>query len=446
MVRHLMKGRISMNLKELEIVRILTEVKDKRLKQSKAARKLGISPRHLRRLLRRFRLEGPKGVISKKIGRFSNRGLSQEKKAKIIAFCGKKEHCDFGPTLTQEYLQENGILTVSVTAVRNVMIENGLWNPNKIRELKIHPLRPRRPRMGELIQLDGSEHDWFEGRGPRCTLLVFVDDATSKTMHLKFVKSENTFDYFDATREYILKYGKPEAFYPDKHSVFRVNQEDALSGDGRTQFGRALDELGIELICANSPQAKGRVERRNRDFQNRLIKAMRVAKISDTEAANAFLPSFLDKFNQKFAKAPIDPHDAHKHLLPTQDLDRIFCLKYTRQLSKNLTLQYNNVIYQVFTDRSEYILRKAKVTVSEQKDGTVSIEYRGKKLVTQPYHNIQARAPVVSGKELMAKLAETAAAKKSRKQNSSHPWKRGPRGFSRKISGEDLSLEKVLNN
>lgn len=425
-----MEERMSISSKELKRLEVLTDVKERHLKQSKGARILGISPRQFRRLLRRFRAEGPKGVISKKVGARGNRGLSLEKKDLILDFYKQADHHDFGPTLTQEYLAESGAPIISVTAIRNVMIQNGLWHPKEIRELKVHPLRPRRSRIGELIQLDGSEHDWFEGRGPRCTLLVFIDDATSETLHLKFVKSENMFDYFEATREYIEKHGRPEAFYPDKHGVFRVNHEGALSGDGRTQFGRAMEELEIELICANSPQAKGRVERRNRDFQNRLIKAMRIAKICNIEAANVFLPSFLHKFNQKFAKAPLDPQNAHRPLLSTQNLDRIFCLKDTRQLSKNLTLQYNNVIYQVFADKREYTLRKARVTVLETKDGAVTIEHRGKPLTVQPYHKMQARAEEVSGKELMAKLADKAAARY--KPSRKHPWKRGRRGFSKR--------------
>jgi hypothetical protein len=425
-----MEERMSISSKELKRFEVLTDVKERRLKQSKGARILGISTRQFRRLLREFRAKGPKGVISKKVGARGNRGLSPEKKDLILDFHKQADHHDFGPTLTQEYLAERGSPIISVTAIRNVMIQNGLWHPKEIRELKVHPLRPRRSRMGELIQLDGSEHDWFEGRGPRCTLLVFIDDATSETFHLKFVKSENTFDYFEVTREYIEKHGRPEAFYPDKHGVFRVNHEGALSGDGRTQFGRAMEELEIELICANSPQAKGRVERRNRDFQNRLIKAMRIAKICNIEAANVFLPSFLHKFNQKFAKAPLDPQNAHRPLLPTQNLDRIFCLKETRQLSKNLTLQYNNVIYQVFADKREYMLRKARVTVLETKDGAVTIEHRGKPLTVQPYHKMQARAEEVSGKELMAKLADKAEARY--KPSHKHPWKRGRRGFSKR--------------
>ena len=259
-----------MNKNELDRIPVFEALLEKRIKTSKASKLLGLSVRQVKRLKKRFKAEGPGGLVSKKVGNCGNRRLPQDQKDLVLSFLGHENHKDFGPILTHEYLLEKGCLTISVTSVRNIMIQNGLWASKRARKTKIHHLRPRRSKMGELIQLDGSEHDWFEGRGLRCTLLVFIDDATSETLHLKFVKSENTFDYFEATREYVEKCGRPEAFYPDKHGVFRVNHEGALSGDGRTQFGRAMDELGIELICANSPQAKGRVERRNRDFQNRL--------------------------------------------------------------------------------------------------------------------------------------------------------------------------------
>ena len=203
-----------------------------------------------------------------------------------------------------------------------------------------------------------------------------------------------------------------------------------MIGDGRTQFGRAMDELDIKLICANTPQAKGRVERRNRDFQNRLIKAMRIAKISNIEAANAFLPSFLKKFNQKFAKAPNDPNNAHRPLLSSHNLDRIFCVKQSRRLSRNLTLQYENVIYQVIADRREYQLRKAVVTVLKTQDDAVTIEHRGKSLTAVPYHQMQARTEVVSAKELIDALQSKP--KKGRYHpDTRHPWKRGRRVFSK---------------
>ena len=422
-----MEGRICMSNKDLYRCKILNEMIENRINISKTAERLGLSVRQTIRLKNKFNKEGPKGLISKKVGVPSNNQVPQAQKDLVLAFLGQENHKDFGPTLAHEYLAKEGALKASVSSVRSIMIQNGLWRPNELSKKKIHRLRPRRPRKGELIQLDGSEHDWFEGRGSRCTLLVYIDDATSETMHLKFVKSENLWDYFQATKEYIEKHGKPEAFYPDKHSVFRVNKEGALSGTGLTQFGRAMKELEIELICANSPQAKGRVERRNRDFQNRLVKAMRLAKICNIEAANAFLPAFLEDFNQRFAKVPQDPTNAHKALSETQDLDRILCIKQTRHLSKNLTLQHKNIIYQIIAEKLEYTLRKAEVTVLEFKDGSVRIEYKGKRLTVKPYHKMLARTEVVSAKELPIVFEE----KKQRSSPSKrHPWKRGKRGFS----------------
>ena len=426
-----MEARIFMSTRDLERLEVLNRIKEKRLRQSIAAQILDISPRQVRRLLRRLDAEGPKGLVSKRVGAPSNNQLSKELKDRILGFFKDADHYDFGPTLACEYLTESSIGRFSISSVRNTMIQHGIWHPKEIRKLKVHPLRPRRNKVGELIQLDGSEHDWFEGRGSRCTLLVFIDDATSETLHLKFVKSENTIDNMEATKEYIEKHGRPEAYYPDKHGVFRVNHVGALTGDGRTQFGRAMAELDVKLICANTPQAKGRVERRNRDFQNRLIKAMRIAKISNIEAANAFLPSFLKKFNQQFAKMPKDPINAHKPILPSHNLDRIFCIKETRRLSKNLTLQYDNVIYQVIADRREYVLRKAEVLVLKTKDGAVSIEHCGKALTVVPYHQMQARAEVVSAKELIDELAQPVQPRY--RPNRRHPWKRGRRGFSRTL-------------
>lgn len=425
-----MKERIQMSQNDLNRLEILTKIKERRLTQTEGARILGITSRQIRRLSHKMSTLGPRGIVSKKVGAPSNHRLPSWKKDLIVDFFRDDKHWDFGPTLAHEYLMEHGCPKISVSTVRAVMIENGLWHPKQKRISKVHPLRERRPKKGELIQLDGSEHDWFEGRGPRCTLLVFIDDATSETMHLKFVKSENLFDYFSATREYIETHGRPEALYPDKHAVFRVNREGALSGTGLTQFGRAMKELDIKLICANTPQAKGRVERRNRDFQNRLIKAMRLVSISNIETANAFLPLFLEQFNKKFAKAPKDPINAHRPLLPAQNLDRIFCIKNKRQLSKNLTLQYDNVIYQILADRREYTLRQAEVEILEKRDGNISIEHRGKELTAAAYHKMQARTEEVSAKELITKLVKTAPSKDRYRPGRKHPWKSGPRGYS----------------
>jgi len=225
-----MERRMYMNQNELDRIQVFQDLLEKRLKTSKAAKLLGLSPRQVKRLKKRFVAEGAKGLISKKVGARGGRQVPEEQKKLVLDFLHHKDHWDFGPTLAHEYLVEAGSLTISISTVRSIMFQNGLWSPKKVRKQKVYALRPRRPRRGELVQLDGSEHDWFEGRGSRCTLLVYVDDATSETLQLKFVKSENTFDYFQATQEYIEKCGRPEAFYPDKHSVFKVNHPAALSG------------------------------------------------------------------------------------------------------------------------------------------------------------------------------------------------------------------------
>lgn len=421
-----MKGRMYMSIKEIDRVRIVERVCKGEMRLSKAAEALDISLRQVKRLKKKYKEEGLPGLLSKKVGAPSNNRLSQEKVNLVLNFLNREEHRDFGPILVHEYLREEcseGFMSAS--SVRAIMIRYGLWASKQNKSKKIYRLRQRRAQKGELLQLDGSEHAWFEDRGSRCTLIVFVDDATSEVPHLKFVKSENTWDYLDVTREYIEKHGRPCALYPDKHSVFRINREGAISGTGQTQFTRVMEELGIKVICANSPQAKGRVERRNRDFQNRLVKAMRLEKISTIEAGNAFLPAFLAGFNNKFAKAPKNPIDAHKPLPEDKDLDKIFRLKYTRRISKSLTLQFKGVLYQIYADRMEYTLRKTEVTVLEDRDGKVSFEQKGKKLKAVPYDEMEAPVEVVGSKELSTALNEPK--KKRHKPGSRHPWKRFPK-------------------
>src|SRR2546421_10629445 len=200
--------------------------------------------------------------------------------------------------------------------------------------------RHRREHSGELVQIDGSEHRWFEDRAAACTLLVFVDDATSRLMELRFVASESTFAYFEALKAYLRRHGKPVALYSDKHSIFRVSNENAASGNGMTQFGRALSELNIEILCANTSQAKGRVERAHHTLQDRLVKELRLAGISTIEAANAFLPSFVANYNGRFAKPAARDQDFHRSVDPRQDLDQILCWRELRQVSHQLVVTF----------------------------------------------------------------------------------------------------------
>ena len=271
---------------ELGRLEVLRDLDQRRLTTAAAAQLLGLERRQVFRLLRRYRAEGAAGLISKRRGRPGNRGKPEEFRTKALAII-RERYWDFGPTLAAEKLGELHGIVLGRETLRLWMIEAGLWLDRKQRLKRVHQPRHRRECAGELVQVDGCEHWWFEDRGPQCTLLVFIDDATSRLMHLRFVESESTFAYFHATRAYLEAWGKPVALYSDKHGVFRVNQTGALGGDGMTQFGRALDALNIDIICANSSQAKGRVERAHKTLQDRLVKELRLAGASSLAEGTA---------------------------------------------------------------------------------------------------------------------------------------------------------------
>ena len=269
-------------------------------------------------------------------------------------------YAGFGPTLAHEKLVEVHALHLSLESLRQLMIREGLWEARRARKPVVHQMRERRAALGELVQIDGSPHAWLEDRGPLLTLLVFIDDATGLVQYLRFVRVEDTWNYFEAASSYIRQHGKPCAFYSDKLSVFKVNAKETHQGQAITQFARAMQELDIQLICANSPQAKGRVERMNQTLQDRLVKELRLLGICDRKQANLALPDFLARLNQRFAVTPRSAHDAHRPLRRTEKLEQILTLQSTRVLSKNLTLQYENVIYQIKTPRPAMPCAKPK--------------------------------------------------------------------------------------
>jgi transposase len=407
-----------MSQKELTRLEVIQRLEEKRLRQKEAAEILGVSPRHIRRLLRAYRQEGEKGLISKRRGKPSNHrlGLAVVTQARDLIY---ERYSDFGPTLAQEKLSEIHGLQISRESVRQLMIAEGLWKPKKARKASIHQMRQRRACFGELVQIDGSPHAWFEDRGPKCTLLVYIDDASGKLMELWFAPRESFFSYCEATRHYLERYGKPLAFYSDKHGIFRVNQPQTVGfGKGLTQFGRAMQELDIQIVCANTPQAKGRVERAGLTLQDRLVKELRLRGISDMETANAYAPEFWEDFNRRFAVEPRSHHNAHRPLLPGDDLDRILTWQETRTLSKNLTLQYKKVIYQIQTKRPGYAMRKATVTVCENIQGDIQILYKGHPLDYSLYHKPQRQAEVVTSKDLHQKLRQP------KPPAPDHPWRR----------------------
>jgi len=295
---------ITMSHKELDRLEIIQAVAGKQLKQLEAARRLGLSVRQVKRLVQRYRDEGAAGLVSRRRGRRANNALADGVRQAVLALV-RKHYADFGPTLACEKLAERHGHLLSVETLRQWMIADGLWAPKRRRQARIHPRRPRRPCLGELVQIDGSPHDWFEGRGPRCTLIVFIDDATGRLMALRFAPAETTQAYMETLAQHLEQHGRPVALYSDKHSIFRVNRPDR---EGElTQFSRALKTLDIAPIHANSPQAKGRVERANQTLQDRLVKELRLRGIDDIDAANDFLPAFMADYNARFAVAPQTP-------------------------------------------------------------------------------------------------------------------------------------------
>lgn len=418
-----------MSHQELSRVDVMQRLKDKTLTQREAARILDLSLRQIKRLRRSYKDAGAAGLISKKRGQPSNHRLKPDVKQRALDLIRGRYH-DFGPTLAHEKLTEAHHLRLSVESVRQAMIGDGLWHPKRAKKPVIHQMRARRACLGELVQIDGSPYDWFEGRAPSCSLLVFIDDATGRLMELYFAPSESMFSYCAAVRRYLTGHGKPVAFYSDKHGIFRVNMPGAASGSGLTQFGRAMHELDIQIICANSPQAKGRVERAHQTLQDRLVKEMRLRGITSLEQAHAYLPEFIADFNGRFAVVPHSPHDVHRPLLSTDDLDRIFTWQETRVLSKNLTLQYNKVVYQIQAPQGSYAFRKAQVVVCENAQGVITIQYQGRPL---PYtlHHIQPRQAEITPSKLVDAALKSASTRKERLPTipaPNHPWRQyGPR-------------------
>ena len=251
---------VSMSKPEFSRLEVLLRVQSGRLRVADACVLIGLQRRQVFRLLRGLKRDGATSLLSQHRGRPSNHRLPAEVRTLALSIV-REQYADFGPTLASEKLAEHHGCSVSRETLRGWMIADGLWQDRRHRLPSPHQPRRRRDCLGELVQIDGSEHAWFEDRGPSCTVLAFVDDATSRLMQLRFVASESAFDYFRSTRAYLEEHGKPVALYSDKHSIFRVNSKDAAGGDGVTQFGRALSALNIDIICANSPQAKGRIER-----------------------------------------------------------------------------------------------------------------------------------------------------------------------------------------
>ncbi|WP_394182290.1 ISNCY family transposase [Yoonia maritima] len=394
-----------MSERELNRVEVLAQVDDGRLSVDNAANMLDLTRRQIFRLLKRYRQDGASAIRHKARGKPPNNRIHHAKRDYALNLI-KESYADFGPTLAAEMLAERHGFKVSRETVRKWMQEDGLWLSRKQRRT-FHQPRLRRECFGELIQIDGSDHRWFEDRAGPCTLLVFIDDATSTLMELRFVESESTFTYFDALESYLLKHERPVAFYSDKHSVFRV-AKPSKHMTGMTQFGRALAELNIEILCANSSQAKGRVERANRTLQDRLVKELRIAGVSNMDDGNMFLAGFVERYNAKFAKAPARPDNLHRALNVEPDrLAEIFCLRDKRYVTKDLTIKYDRKRIKLeVNDLSRGLVGKY-VDVYELADGRIQVRAKGVALphsILNPERRI-THAAITENKRLGAVLA-----------------------------------------
>ena len=410
-----------MTEKEVQRAEVFARIAHKQITKTKAAEELNLSLRQVLRIYKNYKRRGRDALRSKKRGKPGNHCIPKELRNEVVDLVARDIYEGFRPTFMTEKLYELHGIKLSHETIRQIMIQIGIWIPNQKKRPVVHQLRMRRARFGELVQIDGSPHNWFEDRGERCTLLVFIDDATGQAFG-KFAEVETVEAYMDTAREYIKQHGKPRSLYSDKHSIFRINRTGCLKKELVTQFGRALKELGIELICANSPQAKGRVERVNRTLQDRLVKEMRLANVSTIEEANKFLErtKFWENHNNLFSVAAVCEENAHTACPSAETLDNVFCIKRLRRVSKNFELQYKNVVYQICPKDQLRGLQCACVTVLEKFDGTISIEHKGRKIAFREYYKQECVGQEMGSKEIERFLK----GKKPRVVPSEHPWKK----------------------
>lgn len=400
----------TMSSKELSRLDYIKKVIERRLTQAQVAEELSISVRQVQRLVKNYKDNNYSGLISKKRGKPSNNCIPKQIKTAVLEIISKY-YSDFGPTLAIEKLAEYHGYDFSVETVRKWMIEVNLWVPRKQRLKRAYQPRYRRNCYGELIQIDGSSHHWFEDRAPKCTLLVYIDDATSTLMQLCFVSSESMQTYFLTTKSYINEHGRPLAFYSDKLSVFRNANHKAAEEGEATQFGKALRELDIQLICANSSQAKGRVERANKTLQDRLIKELRLRNISTIKEANIYLKEFITVHNNKFSKPALLKENMHRSLLPNMIVDEILCYKTFRTVSQNLTFQHNRQLFLLEDTIETRGLRRKQITLHEYPEGCIKVFYQAEELKYSMIYDRVAQVPqgeVVTDNKYLADVLEYA--------------------------------------
>ena len=406
------EDRVSMSVKELRRVHVIRQTMEQKLTQVQAGTVLGLTTRHIRRLIERVEQAGDQGLAHRGRGTPSNRRIPDTVKRKVLTLY-EKRYGDFGPTLAAEKLAEcHGISISDETLRRWVRARGGVHFTRRKRPHRAW--RARRAHVGALLQLDGSHHDWFEGRGPRCVLMADIDDANSRVF-ARFYEYEGTIPAMDSFQRYVSRYGIPLAVYADNHTTYQSpappTVDEQLAGITPTsQFGRALGELGVELIAAHSPQAKGRVERLFKTVQDRLVKELRLVGIATIEAANRFLEEWLPIYNRRFTVPPAQAADLHRPKPAGGDLTRILCIKTTRGLRRDWTVAHHGQLYQVRSN-----VRTTHVIVEDRVDGTMRMTHNGRPLT---YQTISARPLRVSSPPKIARPQRTVTPTRT------HPWRK----------------------
>lgn len=416
-------GKLRLSVKERQRVEVLLKVKRSEISLGKAAELLGVSYRQVLRIWRRYSAEGPEGLKHGLRDRCSNRTIESGRRARIMELYVAKYE-DFGPTLAVEYLQKVDGEDLDEETLRRWLIAGGLWQARG-RGVQHRQWRERRAHWGELVQMDGSEHDWFEGRRGKASLMVMIDDATNWT-HAKFFESETTAAAMAVFQEYVGYYGLPRALYVDRDSIYETTRDSTVDEALKdvaplTQFGRAMRELDVELILAHSAQAKGRVERRHRVFQDRFVKAMRLQKINTLESGNQYLEGeYLDELNERFHAEARSPTNLHRKLPRGVKLEYVLSYQEQRVVQNDWTVSWCNRIFQIHESHRKLTLARKKILVSELLDGRIRLTHRGREL---SWNELPIRPSTAKPKP-----SETAAPKAPYKPAETHQWRRPFKG------------------
>lgn len=413
------KEVIALSVKEIERLRIIHKVMDKQIRQVDGARLLDISDRQVRNIIGKIKADGDKGIAHGNRGREALNKISNDLEEKIAAIIEQK-YVDFGPTLASEKLLKHEGIKISHEKLRQIMIEGRLWKVRKRRDRHVYQWRERKAYYGEMVQMDGSHHDWLEKRGPRLVLMGYIDDATNRFFG-RFYDYEGVYPAMDSLTHYIGMYGLPASLYLDKHSTYKTTRqpdtEELLKGQrAQTQFERAAKELGIKILHAHSPQAKGRIERAFGTLQDRLVKEMRLKGITAKEKANDYLESYLPGFNEQFEKIARKEGNLHKPMPEEVDLREILCIKATRTINDGYIIRWKQRVFLL--DNPSLVLRRQKVELREHFDGRVKLKYKDRYLdchevfETKPLKEANVEQPVKDKERKKSKY----------KPSPEHPW------------------------